>query len=130
DIAYVGDHGTKLLGLTDLNGPAVGAGWDPVTLKGCTDAPGPTNCAPNGALETASQPFSAKFPYLGFIDYLSNLDESNYNGLQLTLTQRTSHGLSFVAGYTFSHALDMCEDNWSCSVPIDQTRPGLLYSSS
>ena len=41
-----------------------------------------------------------------YILELTNLDRSNYNGLQTTLTKRISHGLSIVAGYTYSHALD------------------------
>jgi hypothetical protein len=31
---------------------------------------------------------------------------SNYNGLQVTLTQHASHGLDFLAGYTYSHSLN------------------------
>ena len=31
---------------------------------------------------------------------------SNYNALQVSLTERVSHGLQFNLGYTFSHALD------------------------
>ena len=58
-----------------------------------------------------ARPFFRKFPYLGEIDRLSNLDKSNYNGLQVTLTQRPSHGLSFLAGYTYSHAFDDSSNN-------------------
>jgi len=32
---------------------------------------------------------------------------SNYNGAQITLTQRPTHGLSYTFGFTFAHALDM-----------------------
>jgi hypothetical protein len=35
---------------------------------------------------------------------------SNYNGLQATLTGRNYHGLSFTAGYTYSHALGLASD--------------------
>jgi hypothetical protein len=38
---------------------------------------------------------------------LGNQDFSNYDGLQVTVNERTSHGLSFLAGYTFAHALDI-----------------------
>jgi len=49
-------------------------------------------------------PFVGKFPYLGYIHWLSNtrffqLQQS----CQVSMTQRTVHGLSFVMGYTFAH---------------------------
>ena len=47
--------------------------------------------------EQAARPYFTKFPYLQYIDILSNQNESNYNALQVALTQRTSHGLSFTA---------------------------------
>ncbi len=56
-------------------------------------------------------------------------EKSNYNGLQTTITQRTSHGLSYTVGYTFSHALDNASDNWSCCIPIyGNVKP--LYGNS
>ena len=135
DIAYVGNHGTKLLGLIDLNQPPVDSGWGSPAVAGtalntCVTAPGPTNCLPNGALEVAAKPFATKFPYLGYIDLLSNLDHSNYNALQVTLTQRASHGLSFVAGYTYSHALGMSVDNCCISNPINAADYRQLYGNT
>ena len=133
DLAYVGNHGTKLLGLTDLNQPAVGTGWgsasDPTSaLAGCIATPGPTACAPG----PEPGPYASKFPYLSFINWMSNLGKSNYNALQVTLTQRTSHGLSFIAGYTYSHALDMSSDNWGAGLvsPINNSNVGNLYGNS
>jgi hypothetical protein len=105
-VAYVGNHGTKLLGNTDLNQPTT----------------------PGGGL-----PFATQYPYLAYIDTLSNVAKSNYNGLQATLTQRTSHGLSFTAGYTYSHALDENSNNYGLGnngVPLDSYHYGKLYSNS
>ena len=137
DVAYVGNHGAKLLGMLDLNQPPVGAGWglasNPASpLAGCIAAPGPGTCQPSGALEAAAEPFASKFPYLGYIDQMSNLGKSNYNALQVTLTQRTSHGLSFIAGYTHSHALDMSSDNWGAGLvqPINNANVGNLYGNN
>jgi len=72
------------------------------------------------------------FPYLGYIDFFSNINKSNYNGLQVSLTQRTSHGLSFTAGYTYAHALDDNGDNEGNGLhtPIDSANPGSLYGNS
>lgn len=103
DVSYVGNHGTKLTGVRDLNQAALGGG---------------------------PRPFDSQFPYLRFINYLSNLYGSTYNGLQATLTARNFHGLDFLAGYTFSHALDFDSSNWVAFLPQDSTRPGLEHGSS
>ena len=103
DVTYVGNHGVKLPGVVDLNQP------DPVT----------------GALPLATQA-----PYLALVNYLSNFYGSTYNGLQATLTARNYHGLDFVAGYTYSHALDDLSSNWVAFLPQDSTRPHLEHGSS
>jgi hypothetical protein len=91
---------------------------------------GYNNCAPNGAAEVAAQPYNAKFPFLNYIDYLQNSNISNYNALQVSLTQRQSHGLSFVVGYTYSHALAENYDNWSYVVPINSASQKSIYGDS
>jgi hypothetical protein len=96
DATYVGNHGVKLPGIVDLNQP------DPVT----------------GAM-----PFATKAPYLGIINYLSNIYGSTYHGLQTTLTARNYHGLDFVAGYTYSHSLDDLSSNWVAFLPQDSAHP-------
>ena len=148
EVAYVGNHGTKLLGLTDLNQPPIGSGYSAAALTDC--AATPANCGsdldPN--LERLNQPYTKScpttngvglgvgnnpcFPYLGFIDFFSNINKSNYNGLQVSLTQRTSHGLSFTAGYTYSHALDNNGDNEGNGLhsPIDSSNPNSFYGNS
>jgi hypothetical protein len=115
DLAYVGNHGTSLLGMRDINQPKTPGGPLPFTQ----------NCAP--PVGTGSG--ASCFPYLEFIDVLSNGDKSSYNGLQATLIQRTSHGLFFTAGYTYSHSLDDASVNWGGGVPLDSTRPQLQYAS-
>jgi hypothetical protein len=108
DVSYVGSHGSRLNGLQDINQGA------PIPGSG-TAAPGP---------------FAAQFPYLGFINMTSNLYVSNYNGLQTTLTQRAAHGLSFLASYTYAHALDDDSINIGQYLPQDSMHPGLEYASS
>jgi hypothetical protein len=154
-VSYVGNHGSRLDGITDINQAPVGAGFPgagtltgtqlgeiawcsanlfstaaniptyngtPITCTGAADA--------NPSLVQAALPFNGKFPFLSFIDFLSSLYRSNYNGLQATLTQRTAHGLSFTAGYTYSHALDDGSYNLGQFLPQDSTHPGLEYASS
>jgi hypothetical protein len=105
DVTYVGNHAVKLPGVVDLN-----------------QAP-PTPTA-DGTL-----PFATNFSYLGQINYLSNFYGSTYHGLQTTLTARSYHGLEFVAGYTFSHALDDLSSNWVAFLPQDSAHPLLEHSS-
>jgi hypothetical protein len=108
-VGYVGNEGTKLLSIYDINqnNPALDTAGD----------------------EQSGRPFNAQFPFLHVINYLSNSYTSNYNGLQATLTLRNSHGLSFVAGYTWSHALDYLSDNRGINA-MDGTRPYLEYGNS
>jgi hypothetical protein len=89
-VAYVGNHGTKIYSVYDIN---------------------QVNQALDLGDEQSGRPFNAAFPGLGFINQLGNGYESNYNGLQASLTQRTWHGLSYILGYTYSHALDQGSDN-------------------
>jgi hypothetical protein len=53
-----------------------------------------------------ARPYFNKFPYLGFINFVTNRSFSNYNSAQVTVTKRMSQGLSFTAGYTYAHGLD------------------------
>ncbi|HXP81973.1 MAG TPA: TonB-dependent receptor [Verrucomicrobiae bacterium] len=126
DVTYVGNHATKLVGLSDLNQPAIGSGWDPGTLAGCISAPGGGTCAPG----PEPQPYASKFPYLNYIYWLSNSNVSNYNSLQVSMTQREMHGLSFVLGYTFAHALGESPDNWSFLSPINSNNPREIYGTT
>jgi hypothetical protein len=119
EVGYVGDHGTKLIGFSDINQP------NPALI------PNPTKCTANPTkCEQPVRPFNSGFPYLASIYQLSNQDLSTYNSLQATLTQRTSHGLSFTAGYTYSHALDDASGNFGGGLPQDSTHPGLDYGAS
>jgi|SRR5579872_3684856 len=130
DVTYVGNHATKLVGLSDLNQPAFGSGWTPAAKAACVGNPSDPNCAPDAGAEVAAQPYATKFPYLAYISWLSNSDFSNYNSLQVSMTQRTVHGLSFVLGYTFAHALGESPDNWSFISATDTTKPRSIYGTT
>jgi Carboxypeptidase regulatory-like domain/TonB dependent receptor len=152
DIGYVGNHGTKLLGKLDLNQPAPGAGWTAAAKSDCITQSLLANaaaCSPDGNAEQAALPFTAPcaaavgvganspggpfnpsnscFSYLSYITQIKNIYESNYNGLQITLTGRNYHGLSFTTGYTYSHALGMASDQGtSANFPIPTNSYGNL----
>jgi hypothetical protein len=84
-----------------------------------------TNINQSGAYSAPNE-----FPFLAVINMLSNIGWSNYNGLQVTLTQHTSHGLSFIAGYTYSHALDLTSLDAFAILPQDSLHPSRDYASS
>ena len=103
DLAYVGNHSNNLIGIRDVNQGQLGT----------------------GALTNFPQ-----FPYLGFINMMSNQYGANYHGLQATLTQRLYHGVSFLAGYTYEHALDYSSTNQNQFLPQDSNHPEKEYASS
>jgi hypothetical protein len=109
DLAYVGNHGSRLAGIRDIN-----------------------QQAPLG--DQTTRPYNAKFPYLSNIFQMGNVYRSNYNGLQATLNSRNFHGLTMVAGYTYSHALDDVGANWDFGagygLPQDSNNLAAEYGNS
>ncbi len=61
---------------------------------------------------------------------LTNIDRSNYNALQSTLTVRGFHGLGFVAAYTYAHSLDDNSSNRNQQVPMNNLDPHADYGPS
>ena len=65
---------------------------------------------------------------------MGNVYRSNYNGLQVTLNARNYHGLSMVAGYTYSHASDDVGANWDfgygSGLPQDSNHVEREYANS
>jgi Carboxypeptidase regulatory-like domain/TonB dependent receptor len=114
EVAYVANHGFNLVGIHDINQnvPALD------TLNN----------------EQSGRPFNTAFPYLSFIYQMGNIYKSNYDGLQATLTGRNYHGVTWVAGYTYSHSLDDVGANWDFGagngIPQDSAHPTREYASS
>jgi hypothetical protein len=106
EIGYVGNHGANLTGFTDVN-----------------------QCAPH-ASGPCVRPYAKQFPFYKFINVMTNDTRSNYSGLQTTLTKRMSHGLSFIAGYTYAHALDNGSLNRFALIPQNTNNPGAEYGNS
>jgi hypothetical protein len=112
EVGYVGNHGARLTGFADINQCA------PNVTTGSVD-----NC-------TANKQYAKAFPYFNFINYMTNSVRSNYNSVQATLTKRMSHGVSFVAGYTFAHGLDSGSLNRFALLPQNASNPGAEYGNS
>jgi hypothetical protein len=49
--------------------------------------------------------------FFGDIRLIQNDEIANYNGLSVTLRQRMAHGITALASYTWSHALDVSSDS-------------------
>jgi hypothetical protein len=137
EVAFVGNHGSNLTGIRDINQAPVGSGWPAAAITACINSgyTDPVNCAPDSTGgEEANRPYANKFPYLSNIFQMANVYRSNYDGLQVTLNSRNYHGLSMVAGYTFSHALDDVGANWDfgygAGLPEDSANVGREYASS
>lgn len=75
--------------------------------------PGPGNIQ-------ARRQFNAKFPNVTSISYLESVGNGNYNSLQATFQQRTSHGVFLTANYVWSHALNNDSFDGGANGPIPQ----------
>src|SRR5258708_3767193 len=101
EIAYVGNHGSNLIGILAINQQPLGSDYNPACADANTNSP-----------DQLCLPYNGKFPYLSNVFQMGNIYRSNYNGLQVTLNSRNYHGLSMAAGYTYAHALDDVGANW------------------
>jgi len=126
EVGYVGDHGSKLVGIRDINqvNPALDDGSEQFGRPFTQNCPAPVGVGGGGPC----------FPFLAQVFQMGNIYRSNYNALQTTLTSRNFHGLTMVAGYTYSHALDQVGANWDfgagLGLPSDSTHPEREYASS
>lgn len=83
-VGYVGSTGTKLALTRNINAPLPGT-------TGTTQS---------------RRPFNSRFPTFSAISLLETTATSNYNSLQVSVTQNNWHGLSGSFAYTWGHALD------------------------
>jgi len=81
-VSYVGSQAHHLIVFTNPNAPLA--------------------LLPNGSNTLPEQPL----PGFGGAIFSSYTGDSNYNSLQAKLEHRFSHGLTFLATYTYSHSLD------------------------
>ena len=71
---YVGNHGSNLTGIRDINQPAWALVGIAATVSACvTNGLNAANCASNGVAEQASEPYATKFPYLSNIFNMGNV---------------------------------------------------------
>jgi Carboxypeptidase regulatory-like domain len=115
EVNYIGDYSNNLAANRDVNA------FNPLN---------PAEIACGHCELQSNRPYYAQFPYLQYINVMSNLDVSNYNALQTTFTARGYHGLGFTAAYTYSHALDDASSNRNQNVPQDNLNGAADYGPS
>ncbi len=84
EVGYIGSEGHFLQRLTNLN--------QPVLRTGLSDA------------RTIAQ--RQPWPAYGRFNYDNGIVNSSYNGFSTKVTRRLTHGLTLLAGFTWSHSLD------------------------
>jgi hypothetical protein len=94
ELGYVGSASTHLIAFMNPNQPLLASASNPV----------------NGLTVNTVANRSLRVPYLGWLptgiqEIKSNLT-GHYDALQFSVKRRFANGLSFMAGYTWSHAID------------------------
>jgi hypothetical protein len=115
EVNYVGDHSNNLIGVQDIN---------------AINPQDPREIANGHKEKQTDRPYYGQFPYLHYINWLSNIDRSSYNALQTTFTGRAYHGLSFLGAYTYSHSLDDYSTARGIHTPMNNLQPNLDYGNS
>jgi hypothetical protein len=120
-VAYVGNKGTKLYSIYDINqvDPLKDNGSEQFGRPFTYSCPAPIGAGAGGPC----------FSFLKVVNSLTNGYESKYHALQATLTERSWRGLYFLAGYTWSHALDQASLNRP-QQPQDSLHPEREYGNS
>jgi len=118
-VGYVGSAGRKLFRFRDINQPteATIQAYD-YALNGC--------CVPRPFDDAAPlSPLAPNAPF--YVNQLETEATSNYNSLQVSLSQRNWHGLNTQIAYTWSHSIDTASDGQdfvpNASQPNDSTNP-------
>lgn len=93
EVGYVGSKTTHLAGCVEFNQALIATPQNPV----------------NGQTTTTNENIAQRVPFAGLAggSYICQTSfPANYNSLQTSVTKRMSHGLDFLASYTFSKTLD------------------------
>ena len=94
-VGYVGSHGLHLIDRGDDG-----------NMAGAPGTANPAMVTPYGYLFPSGANAIKVNPNLGVIRYIYWNASSNYNGLNVNLDKKFSHGLQFQVAYTFSKSLD------------------------
>jgi hypothetical protein len=91
-----------VLGGTNLANKATAANIATIAALGVVPQNGYSTFDPAQSISTLLKPF----PQYSVSDSYSNIANSNYHGLQVSVNKRASHGLTFMVNYTWSKSID------------------------
>jgi hypothetical protein len=129
EVGYVGSAGRKLFHFIDINQPnhAEITQIDEFCGTTTTIARGTPQClgAPVVGFTTPLSALAPNPPF--FVNQLQTSANSNYNSLQVSLTQRSWYHFTNQVAYTWSHSIDTASDGQdyvpNASQPNDSTNP-------
>jgi hypothetical protein len=129
EVGYVGSAGRKLFHFVDINQPSQAQITQIDELCGVASgiARGTPEC-PGAPIVGFTTPLSSLAPNPPFyLNQIQTSANSNYNSLQVSLTQRNWHHFSNQVAYTWSHSIDTASDGQdyvpNASQPNDSTNP-------
>jgi outer membrane receptor protein involved in Fe transport len=122
EVSYVGSAGHKLFRFLDINQPTQAEITAADLLCGCINSFSVPRPFDNAAVLS---PLAPNAPYI--VNQLQTSADSNYNSLQISLTQRNWHRFYNQIAYTWSHSIDTASDGQdyvpNASQPNDSTNP-------
>jgi hypothetical protein len=124
DVGYFGTHGTKLLGMSEMNQPKPNTWVGKVSPQNATTNANPqycfagtsgATCIPSFLNTTTDRVLNSIRPYPGYfaIDTVEPIYSSNYNGLQVKVTKKFSGKSMIDANYTWSRDLTNAQNDYS-----------------
>jgi hypothetical protein len=124
ETAYVGARGRRLLRQVAINQAQLASPQNPIT-NAVTGAVITTNTPGNALLRAPLQGVSIT----GF-SLNESTANSSYDSLQMSLTERSSHGLQFLAAYTFAKSIDNASGSGGGAGIVGIVNTGALNDSS
>jgi hypothetical protein len=125
-VGYVGSAGRKLFHFRDINQPTQAEITAADLGCGCINSVFNSQPVPR-PFDTAAvlSPLAPNTPF--YVNEIETNANSNYNSLQLSLTQRNWHRFNNQIAYTWSHSIDTASDGQdyvpNASQPNDSTNP-------
>ena len=82
---------------------------NPITMAGAALCAADPTCVANAVLQHPLFPTHSIYPgnEFGSIGQEASFGNSNYNSLQISVNKAPTHGLSFLASYTYAHSMDL-----------------------
>jgi hypothetical protein len=124
DVGYVGNKGTHLVGVIDINqvapGAALAAGIiaSPTDILGCPDDVDGNPIIGSCSTSSAARLLNRIRPFVGYgtIGQISPRFTSNYHALQTSLQKRLTGNSTINVAYTWSHALTTNQSDRSSGI--------------